>query len=191
MKSNMIYINDHTEELDIAAALAKVSPQRREQALRFRFDAGRRLSLSAYLLLMEGLKKEYGITEPPLLGYSPEGKPFLVHYPDIHFNLSHSGTVALCAISDQPVGADVEVPRKISPELISYTMSDEEQQQINTSLDPIMQFLYFWTRKEALLKLTAKGLCHDMKKVLEEVEHYHFETIQTEKYIYSVVKHRE
>ena len=63
VKSNMIYINDHTEELDIAAALAKVSPQRREQALRFRFDAGRRLSLSAYLLLMEGLEKEYGITE--------------------------------------------------------------------------------------------------------------------------------
>ena len=123
----MVYVNDRTDQLDIATALDIVSVQRREQALRFRFDAGRRLSLSAYLLLMEGLEKEYGITEPPLLGYSPEGKPFLAHYPDIHFNLSHSGTVALCAISDQPVGADVEVPRKISPDLICYTMSDEEQ----------------------------------------------------------------
>lgn len=186
----MIYINDHTEELDIAPALAKVSPQRREQALRFRFDAGRRLSLSAYLLLMEGLEKEYGITEPPLLGYSPEGKPFLVHYPDIYFNLSHSGNVALCAISDQPVGADVEVPRKISPELISYTMSDEEQQQINTSPDPIMQFLYFWTRKEAFLKLTSKGIRNDMRRVLAESGDCHLETIQTDHYIYSIANYK-
>ena len=184
----MIYINENTEELDVAAALAAVSLQRRDQALKFRHETGRRLSLAAYLLLMDGLQKEYGIEEPPVFNYSHEGKPYVAARPDIHFSLSHSGNVALCALSDQPVGADVEVPRKISSSLIAYTMNDSEQEQINASNNPTMQFLYFWTRKEALLKLTGEGIRNDMKLVLAESEKYHFETIKTENYIYSTVK---
>jgi len=182
----MVYINEHTEELNIAAALSKVSPQRREQALKFRHQNGQQLSLAVYLLLMEGLRKEYNILSPPLFDYTPEGKPYLANHPDIHFNFSHSGNVALCVLSNRPVGADVEVPRKITPSLISYTMNDSEQAQINASADPTMQFLYFWTRKEALLKLTAKGISNDMKQVLAETENYSFKTIQTKDYIYSI-----
>ena len=184
----MIYINENTEELDIAATLAVVTPQRREQALKFRHESGQRLSLAVYLLLMDGLRKEYEIVEPPVFDYSPEGKPYIAARPDIHFSLSHSGNVALCALSDQPVGADVEVPRKISPSLIAYTMNDLEQEQINASANPVMKFLYFWTRKEALLKLTGEGIRNDLKLVLAEAEKYHFETIETEKYIYSTAR---
>lgn len=185
----MVYINENTANLDIAAALADVSAQRREQSLKFRHESGKRLSLAVYLLLKKGLREEYGITENPVFGYLTEGKPFLLDHPDIHFSFSHSGNVALCAISDQPVGADVEVHRKISPSLIHYTMNADEQAQINVSPDPAMRFLYFWTRKEALLKLTAEGIRNDMKMVLVEAGNYHIETIQTEKYIYSIVRH--
>ena len=92
---------------------------------------------------------------------------------------------------NQPVGADVEVPRKISSSLIAYTMNDLEQEQINTSADPAMQFLYFWTRKEALLKLTGEGIRNDMKEVLAEAEKYHFETLKANKYIFSIVKFKK
>ncbi len=187
----MIYINEHTEDLDIATALAKVSPQRREQAMKFRFESGQRLSLAVYLLLMDGLRDEYGILSPPVFNYTSEGKPFIADRPDIHFNFSHSGNVALCALSNQPLGADVEVPRKITPSLIAYTMNDDEQSQINASPDPAMRFLHFWTRKEALLKLTGEGIRNDMKQVLKESEQYHFETIKTNHYLFSIVKHRE
>lgn len=186
----MVYINENTEELNIAAALAEVSSQRRDQALKFRYESGRRLSLAAYLLLMDGLQKEYGIAEPPVFDYSSEGKPYIADHPDIHFSLSHSGNVALCALSDQPVGADVEVPRKISPSLIAYTMNDSEQEQINASTNPTMKFLFFWTRKEALLKLTGEGIRNDLKGVLAEAEKYLFETVETEHFIYSTVKFR-
>ena len=187
----MVYLNENTDEIDIEAALTEVSPQRREQALKFRHEGGRRLSLAVYLLLKKGLREEYGITDNPVFGYKPEGKPFLLDHPDIHFSFSHSGNVALCAISDQPVGADVEVPRKITSSLINYTMNDDEQARISASPDPMMQFLYFWTRKEALLKLTAEGIRNDMKMVLAEADHYYFETIQSEKYICSIVKYRK
>lgn len=186
----MVYVNEHTDLLDIESALKQVSAQRREQALRFRHESGQRLSLGVYLLLMEGLKKEYGITEAPVFDYTEEGKPFIASRPDIHFNFSHSGTVALCAISDQPVGADVETNRKISSSLINYTMNESEQEQINASPDPTMRFLYFWTRKEALLKLTGEGIRNNVKNVLAEAEKYCFETVEKENYIYTIVKHK-
>ena len=183
-------INEHTDLLDITSALAKVSAQRREQALRFSHEGGRRLCLAVYLLLMEGLEKVYGIKEPPLFSYTPEGKPYLSHHPDIHFSFSHSGTVALCTLSDRPVGADVEVPRKVQPALVSYTMNESEQTIIHAAANPTMQFLHFWTRKEALLKLTGEGIRSHLQTVLSEKEKYQMETIQTENYIYSIVQER-
>ena len=104
----MIYLNTHPEDLNIDLALKQVSPQRREAALRYMRDIDRKLSLAAFLLLMEGLEKEYGISEPPVLAFGPHGKPFLRDYPHIHFNLSHCSRAALCVVGDAPVGCDVE-----------------------------------------------------------------------------------
>lgn len=186
----MVYLNEHTDRIDIASALEKVSEQRRKLALKYRHESSRQLSLAAYLLLMEGLEKEYGINEPPLFNYTAEGKPVLVQHPDIHFNFSHSGTVALCALSNRPIGADVETPCEITPALIEYTMNANEQSIINTSTNHTMQFLHYWTRKEALLKLTAEGVRNDMRTVLAQVEEYQMETIQTENYIYSIAQYK-
>lgn len=184
----MIYLNVHTELLDIEDALSKVSEQRREQALKFAHESGRRLSLAVYLLLMEGLRNEYGITEPPVFDYLEDGKPIIKHHPEIHFNFSHSGNVALCAIDNQPVGADIEMPRKITPSLIAYTMNEAEQTQIASAPDQIMSFLSLWTKKEAILKLTGEGIRSDLKTVLAKPELYHIETITTDKYVYSIAK---
>lgn len=184
----MIYLNDHTESIDIEAALKKVSPQRREQALKFAHESGRRLSLAVYLLLMEGLQKEYGITEPPVFDYLEGGKPIIKGLPEIHFNFSHSGNVALCAIDSRPVGADVETHRKITPSLIAYTMNEEEQALIASSPESLSAFLALWTKKEAVLKLTGEGIRSDLKTVLAKPELYHIETITTDKYVYSIAK---
>ena len=184
----MIYLNDHTESLDIEAALAKVSAQRREQALKFAHESGRRLSLAVYLLLMEGLQKEYGITEPPVFEYLEGGKPVIKGHPEIHFNFSHSGNVALCAIDNQQIGTDIEMPRKITPSLIAYTMNEDEQAQIASESDQIKSFLSFWTKKEAVLKLTGEGIRSDLKTVLAKPELYQIETITTDKYVYSIAK---
>lgn len=184
----MIYLNDHTELLDIEDALAKVSAQRREQALKFAHESGRRLSLAVYLLLMDGLQNEYGIIEPPVFDYLEGGKPVIKGHPEIHFNFSHSGNVALCTIDNQQVGADIEVPRKITPSLIAYTMNEEEQSIISSAPDQIMAFLTFWTKKEAVLKLTGEGIRSDLETVLAKPKSYHIETVTTDKYVYSIAK---
>lgn len=185
----MIYLNEHTELLDIEAALAMVSWQRREHALKFAHESGRRLSLAVYLLLMEGLNKEYGITEPPVFDFLEGGKPVIKGHPEIYFNFSHSGNVALCAIDSQPVGADVETPRKITPSLIAYTMNDEEQAEIASAPESLQAFLALWTKKEAALKLTGEGIRNDMKSVLTNAENIVFETKKTENCIYSTARY--
>ena len=184
----MVYLNEHTELFDLETALATVSGQRREQALKFAHESGRRLSLAVYLLLMEGLRKEYGITEPPVFEYLEGGKPVIAGHPEIHFNFSHSGNVALCAIDSQPVGADVETTRKITPSLIAYTMNEEEQALIASAYNPLKEFLSFWTRKEAVLKLTGEGIRNDLKTVLAHSENYVFETKSKDNFIYTIAK---
>ena len=184
----MIYLNDHTELLDIEDALKKVSEQRREQTLKFAHESGRRLSLAVYLLLIEGLQKEYGITEPPVFDYLEGGKPVIKGHPEIHFNFSHSGNVALCAIDSQPVGADVEIPRKVTPSLIAYTMNEDEQSLIASAPESLPAFLALWTKKEAVLKLTGEGIRSDLKTVLMHPESYLIETVKTGKYVYSIAK---
>ena len=155
----MIYLNDDIYALDLERALEAVSPQRRALALRYRFELDRRLSLAVYLLLCEGLKKEYGITEPPEFVFGPHGKPALKDHPGIHFNLSHCHRAALCVLDDAPVGCDVEcVPDRLDRDICRRCFNEEEIAAIQDSDHPTMAFTRLWTRKEAFLKLTGEGL---------------------------------
>lgn len=161
-----IYINDHIYDFDLETALNELSAQRREQALKFKYELGRRTCVAAYLLLCEGLRQEYGITEKPVFEYGKHGKPFMVEHPEIHFNLSHCREAAICMISDKPVGIDVESIREFKQTLVDYTMNEEEVRQIQSAERPDMEFIKLWTQKEAVLKLTGEGISRDMKSVL-------------------------
>ena len=57
----MVYLNDDIAHFDWQSALPLLSAQRREQVLKFKYEQGRRTCAAAYLLLCEGLRKEYGI----------------------------------------------------------------------------------------------------------------------------------
>ncbi|MBR6455757.1 MAG: 4'-phosphopantetheinyl transferase superfamily protein [Prevotella sp.] len=163
----MIYINDRLFDFDLDAALAELSEQRREQALRYRHELGQRTCAAAYLLLCEGLQKEYGITEKPIFEYGEHGKPSIVGRPDIHFSLSHCREAAICVVSDRPVGVDVESVHRYNERLARYTMNDEEMAEILAAESPDLAFTRLWTQKEALLKCTGEGIGNDLKDVLK------------------------
>lgn len=164
----MIYLNDDIQHFDFEAALPLLSEQRREVAMRFKFEQGRKTCAAAYLLLCEGLQKEYGITEKPLFEYGEHGKPQLVGYPDIHFNMSHCREAAICVLSKRPVGVDIESIREYKESLAHYTMSDEELEHIASAERPDVEFTRLWTMKEAVLKRSGEGLRTDMKTVLKD-----------------------
>lgn len=162
----MIYINDKIYDFDLQVALAELSAQRREQALKFKHELGQRTCVAAYLLLCEGLQKEYGIIEKPVFEYGEHGKPSLVGYPHIHFNLSHCREAVICILSDQPVGIDIESIHTFKQPLVDYTMNEDEAHQIEQAVRPELEFIKLWTQKEAVLKLTGEGISRDLKSVL-------------------------
>lgn len=137
---------------------------RREQALKYRHFQGQRDCTLSYLLLCQALEEEYAITEKPAFVVGEHGKPSLLEYPHIHFNLSHCARAVACAVGDKPIGIDVEsTERKISDALIRHTMSPQEQEEI--AGDPI-RFFRFWTQKEALVKLRGTGLQDNLHDLL-------------------------
>jgi 4'-phosphopantetheinyl transferase len=183
----MLYLNDDIAHFDFEAALPLLSEQRREQALKFKHEQGRKTCAAAYLLLCEGLRKEYGITEKPVFEYGEHGKPSIVGHPDIHFNLSHCREAAVCVVSDRPVGVDIESIREYKESLVRYTMNEDEIAQITQSSHPEEAFTRLWTMKEAVLKLSGEGLRNDMKSVLTGRERIETHINKEKNFIYSVI----
>ena len=180
-----VLVSEDIWEFDLEAALGEISAQRREQALRFRYEQGQRLCVLAYQLLKQGLRETYGITENPIFEYNEHGKPSIVGHPDIFFNLSHCKEAAVCAISDHPVGIDVESIREYRESLVRYTMNDAEIREIESAENPASAFIRFWTMKEATMKLVGTGINNDMKNVIDTTT-YHYTTVDRQQYIYTV-----
>ena len=170
---------------DLEAALKEISEQRREQALKFRYELGQRLCVLAYLLLKKGLREIYGITDNPIFEYNEHSKPSIVGHPEIYFNLSHCKEAVVCVISDQPIGVDVESIREYKESLVRYTMNDEEIHEIESSENPAAAFIRLWTMKEATTKLIGTGISNDMKTVIDTTR-YKYTTVNRQQYIYTV-----
>jgi len=181
-----VLLSENITDFDFDAALADISEQRREQALKFKFEQGRRLCVLAYLLLKQGLREVYGITDNPIFEYNEHGKPAIIGHPEIYFNLSHCKQAAVCAISDRPVGIDVESIREYKDSLVHYTMNDEEIKEIESAKNPAAAFIRLWTMKEAALKLIGTGISDDLKTVLTCHPEFHYSTHVTPNYIYTV-----
>lgn len=110
----------------------------------------------AHALLAEAYQRHVGVPMPAL-ARTAEGKPY---FPDgsLHFSLSHTGTMALCAISDQEVGADAETVRPVRRGLPERVLTAEELDWLARQEDRKTAFFALWTGKEAWVKLTGRGL---------------------------------
>ena len=184
----MIYLDDDIDGFDLESALPLLSEQRRKQVLRFKYELGRKTCAMAYILLRRALHEEYGIDEAPMFEYGEHGKPYIVGHPDIHFNVSHCREAVVCAVSDRPVGIDVESIREYNDSLVHYTMNDHELQCISQAGRPEVAFIRLWTMKEAKLKLTGEGITNNLKDVLDGSECFQTVVNEEKGYIYSVIQ---
>ena len=182
-----ILLSQDIWDFDLDAALSEISEQRREQAVKFKHELGQRLCVLAYQLLKQGLREAYGIEGNPQFEYNEHGKPAIVGHPEIFFNFSHCKEAVLCAISEQPVGVDVESVRSFNDSLVHYTMNEDEIREIETAVDRAVAFIRLWTMKEAALKLEGTGISKDMKQVLQQ-DGLDFETFvdAQRRFIYSI-----
>ena len=176
---------DVVSEGTISELLPLVSDQRREEALKYKHLFGQFACLKSYVMLRELLEQQ-GLSHPFIFVHNEHGKPFLKDHPEVHFNLSHCKNGILVAVSDQPIGVDIESYRNISDSLIRYTMNEEEQRIINESDDPIRTFTEYWTKKEAVFKLRGTGITHDLHGLLQGEEQVETFVNPEKKYSYSI-----
>ena len=90
---------------------------------------------------------------------SATGKPWVAGGP--HFNLSHSGQLALIAVcADAPVGVDLEAHRVLrNPDGLARRMcSPRELAWARRQDDLHTALLRLWVRKEALAKAEGGGI---------------------------------
>jgi 4'-phosphopantetheinyl transferase len=136
--------------------------QFRFESDKFRFAVGRQA--------LRHLLSKYLNSNPLdiVIDHRNRKKP-VINYPvtDVQFNISHSGEWVLIAISRKELGIDIE---KIDPkfqygDLLQEHFSEEDKFFINKAADPLLAFLYLWTRKEALTKAWGTGLQENLKTV--------------------------
>lgn len=106
------------------------------------------------------------------------GKPHAIDLP-IHFSVSHSKGIVVCAVSDKPIGVDIEFLRTIDPRIIHRYCDDAELAYLNS--DPQTNFFELWTAKEAYTKLIGIGLAGMGSVHLAEIKD-RLHTVQTKDY---------
>lgn len=135
----------------------RLPPQRREKVDALRFPADKARSLGAWLLLEYALG-QWGFRGELRLARNDWGKPFLEGGP--HFNLSHSGSRVLCAVSEGEVGCDIQRTGPWRGKVAARFFTGEERTWLQSLPEGEKEtgFYRLWTLKESFLKATGLGL---------------------------------
>lgn len=165
MHHQVLYIPSVSQE-DLSLWLSETAPEKQKRLERFRDRADFLRGLCADHLARQMLSDASGLPRKELIFLHDEnGKPRL-RDSCLHFNVSHSGDYAACAIADRPVGIDIEVPRSIRPELCKKVCATEEIPYVcpEGRFHPL-RFLQLWTAKEAFLKRSGVGIFSDLRRL--------------------------
>ena len=203
-----IYIEDNIQDItsaELESMVASLPDWRREKAMSYRREQGKKECAVSYLLLCKALREVYGISEQPRFVIGQHGKPELAwdgilassSQPSLagsvpHFNISHCKVAVACVVADVDVGIDVERTGRYSEAMVSYVLNDDEAEKVASSDNPDVEFTVFWTRKEALVKLTGRGIDDDLKNILvnnKDVK-IHTEVHADKGYVMSVARYK-
>jgi 4'-phosphopantetheinyl transferase len=145
---------------ELARCRALLNDEERTRADRFRFAKHVRRFTVARAFLRTTLGDALGRPAESIeLEVGEHGKPFLPH-DELHFNLSHSHELAVIAMTDMPVGADVEHVRPMpdAMRMAERFFAPEEVDALRDCEDRDHAFFRIWTAKEAYLKALGAGI---------------------------------
>ncbi len=154
-------------DAEVERMIPLVPEPRRGKALAFRHTLGRFCCLKSYLMLADLLRSEFGIGEFSL-SIGGHGNPYLTDRSDVHFSISHCRSAIAVAVSDSPIGVDVEAFRSFSDGLLNKSMNSSEKAAILASEEPQEAFASLWTRKEAVFKLLGTGITDNLHGILSD-----------------------
>lgn len=149
-------------------AFALLSADERHRAMQFRFERDRRRFTIARATLRVLLARYVARRANEIAFiYGQYGKPAIAG-GEPQFNLSHSGDLAVIAISAHlPLGVDIEqLSRSIDSDALIGSFASSNERAAFASLPQQgreLAFFHWWTRKEAVLKALGTGHSQPME----------------------------
>jgi 4'-phosphopantetheinyl transferase len=205
MDSNRLYLLNTDSLIDKDSFdrwYPKLPLERRKRIDTMKVDSAKCLCLGAGILLHTAMA-DLGITDYRI-GTGEHGKPYLIESDDnssaqntaetdtpnmnnIFFNISHSGTMAVLALSDREAGVDIEEVRHFKDNLVNYAFNEGEielawqmSECMNTEMcrntqrkdernasehNNDLSFTRLWTFKESVMKYTGTGIAMGVKNI--------------------------
>lgn len=109
------------------------------------------------------------------LHYGENGKPYLFKRGGrkepgtCYFNLSHSGDYAVCAFCGEEIGVDLQIKKEpLKSGLSGHIFTQQENAmllQCQSQEEYKDLFFFFFSAKEAYIKLTGQGMRQEMKEL--------------------------
>ena len=121
-------------------------------------NPGRKKELAAAGVLLHKVLKMYGRKSKDVL-LTKEGKPYLKD-DELCFNISHSGSMVMLAVSEDQIGADIQKAVEYKASLYERITSDAEKNQ-----EELKDLKRLWAAKEGYSKLTGKGISVDFSTI--------------------------
>lgn len=146
------------EGIDLDYVWNELSDIRKAKIKRLKNKKQALLSAAAELALNKAVRKWFPDSHIPVnYAYTKTGKPYLTEL-DAYISLSHSGELAVCAISENEIGVDIQNIDQMDIKIAKRFFSNEENDYIYNSVDSNKAFFEIWVKKEARVKLTGEGI---------------------------------
>lgn len=137
-------------------------PEKQQRILRQKIKQNADNMVIGGALARHMLWNEFHIPLGSCIAYGEFGKPYLSDYPEVHFNISHSGQYVACAVCNRPIGVDVQIITPYHPDVAMKVCSNLELAQINASSNHAEEFTKIWTKKEAYAKQLGFGISNNL-----------------------------
>lgn len=180
------YVTDFTNEMYLNW-LSVLPKEKQIKIQSMKNEKNRFRSVIGYMLATEIINRDYGIEKSQIkFFFDDNGKPF-VQNAEIFVSISHSENLVICAVSDKPIGVDIERIRKVNPGTARKFCTEREKVYVfgkipdendfkTDSEDTLIRLFEIWTKKEAYGKMLGKGILYDMINTdVSFVETYRFD----------------
>ena len=149
---------------------------KQQQVIRLRQQSDQLLSLAGLQLLKIGISElSNKLFTLEQLRFPEKAKPFFEG--NIDFNISHSGDIVCCVISDSAkVGIDLELHRDVTPATVNkFLVKSTESLNNDTNKNMKPQFFDIWTKNEAIIKAANHGSIYNMHDIKHEKDGGHYQ----------------
>ena len=123
-----------------------MSSSRKEKVLSLKNTTARKRTVAGEMLVKQMLSDDV------VIEIADNGKPYT---DNACFSISHTENLVVCAISDTPIGIDIERSKPYDDRLCRRITNENEYKYISGNAEKLWEI---WTLKEAIIKRDGKGI---------------------------------